>query len=63
MQQVSGFIYQPLELSSSDYIKWARIATSPIKGRLDCDSRRILYATLEATQTRRTDLWEFTLLL
>ena len=34
-----------------------------LKGRLDCDSRRVLYATLEATQTRRTDLWVFTLLL
>ena len=27
-----------------------------LKGRLDCDSRRVFYATLEATQTRRTDL-------
>ena len=35
----------------------------PIKGRLDCDSRRVFYTTLEATQTRRTDLWVFTLLL
>ena len=33
------------------------------KGRLDCDSRRVFSATLEATQTRRTDLWVFTLLL
>ena len=33
------------------------------KGRLDCDSRRVFYTTLEATQTRRTDLWVFTLLL
>ena len=33
------------------------------KGRLDCDSRRVFYATLETTQTRRTDLWVFTLLL
>ena len=34
-----------------------------LKGRLDCDSRRVFYTTLEATQTRRTDLWVFTLLL
>ena len=34
-----------------------------VKGRLDCDSQRVFYATLEATQTRRTDLWVFTLLL
>ena len=34
-----------------------------VKGRLDCDSWRVFYTTLEATQTRRTDLWVFTLLL
>ena len=39
------------------------LCTTYIKGRLDCDSRRVFYATLEATQTRRIDLWVFTLLL
>ena len=34
-----------------------------VKGRLDSYSRRVFYATLEATQTRRTDLWVFTLIL
>ena len=37
--------------------------TTLLKGRLDCDSWRVFYTTLEATQTRRTDLWVFTLLL
>ena len=44
----------------------ARIARSRLpylKGRLDCDSRRVFYATLKAIQTRRTGLWVFTLLL
>ena len=34
-----------------------------LKDRLDCDSQRCFSATLEAKQTRRTDLWVFTMLV
>ena len=44
------------------YNNLLNLISGTVKGRLDCDSRKVFYVTLEATQTRRTDLWVFTLL-
>ena len=55
-------LVQRNKVASSDptFRRWK---AQSLKGRLDWDSQKVFYATLEATQTRRTDLWVFTLLL